>query len=138
MAANDWNAGIIEEFRSNLGKVSGRFEGMPILLLHHRGAKSGVERVNPLAYRELEDGSLAIFASKGGSATNPDWYHNVKANPDVRVEVGTRVLEGRARVAEGEERATIWEKQKRDVPGFATYEARTEREIPVIVIEPVA
>lgn len=138
MAANDWNAGIIEEFRSNSGKVGGRFEGMPILLLHHRGAKSGVERVNPLAYRELEDGSLAVFASKGGSPTNPDWYHNVKANPDVRVEVGTRVLEGRARVAEDEERATIWEKQKRDVPGFATYEARTEREIPVIVIEPVA
>ncbi len=132
--ANDWN--IIEEFRSNGGKVGGRFERTPILLLHHRGAKSGVERVNPLAYRDLEDGSLAVFASKGGSRTNPDWFHNVKANPEVTVEVGTKTRTAVARVAEGEERARIWGEQKRVMPGFAVYEERTPREIPVVILEP--
>ncbi|MGH2709743.1 MAG: nitroreductase family deazaflavin-dependent oxidoreductase [Actinomycetota bacterium] len=137
MSPNDWNTSIIEEFRANDGKVGGRFEGRPLLLLHHRGAKSGVERVNPLAYQALPDGSLAVFGSRGGSPRNPDWYHNVQANPDVRIEVGTKTIDGTARVAEGEERERIWEKQKRDMPGFADYEKRTEREIPVIVIEPV-
>jgi deazaflavin-dependent oxidoreductase (nitroreductase family) len=116
--------------------VGGRFEGTPILLLRHRGAKSGVERVNPLAYRELENGSLAIFASKGGSRTNPDWFHNVLANPEVIVEVGTETKPAIARVAEGEERTRIWEEQKRIMPGFAEYEKRTPREIPVVILEP--
>lgn len=138
MSPNDWNDGIIEEFRTNGGKVGGRFEGRPLLLLHHKGAKSGVERVNPLAYQDLGDGSLAVFGSRGGSPRNPDWYHNVQANPDVTVEVGTDRIEAKARVAEGEERERIWEKQKRDMPGFADYEQRTERQIPVIVIDPVA
>jgi deazaflavin-dependent oxidoreductase (nitroreductase family) len=138
MTANDWNTGIIEEFRANDGKVGGRFEGRPLLLLHHKGAKSGVERVNPLAYQALADGSLAVFGSRGGSERNPDWYHNVQANPGVTVEVGTDTFEAKARVAEGEERERIWEKQKRDMPGFADYEKRTERQIPVIILEPVA
>lgn len=137
MAANDWNAGIIEEFRSNGGKVGGSFEKTPLLLLHHRGAKSGVERVNPLAYRELENGALAVFASKGGSHTNPDWFHNVKANPQVIVEVGIETRPAVARVAQGDERHRIWENVKRAIPGFATYEERTPREIPVVILEPV-
>jgi deazaflavin-dependent oxidoreductase (nitroreductase family) len=133
---SDWNAGIIEEFRANAGKVGGRFEGTPILLLHHRGAKSGVERVNPLAYRDLGDGALAVFASKGGSRTNPDWFHNVRANPEVTVEVGTETKPATARVAEGDERTRVWEEQKRIMPAFAEYERRTPREIPVVILEP--
>jgi deazaflavin-dependent oxidoreductase (nitroreductase family) len=134
---NDWNTSIIEEFRANDGKVGGRFEGRPLLLLHHRGAKTGVERVNPLAYQDLGGGSLAVFGSRGGSPRHPDWYHNIRANPGVAVEVGTDRIEARARVADGEERERIWEKQKRDMPGFADYERNTERQIPVIIIEPV-
>jgi deazaflavin-dependent oxidoreductase (nitroreductase family) len=136
MSANDWNTSIIEEFRANAGAVGGRFEGRPLLLLHHRGAKSGVERVNPLAYQDLGNGSFAVFGSRGGSPRHPDWYHNVRANPTVTIEVGTDRIDARARVAEGEERKRIWEKQKRDMPGFADYERRTERQIPVIIIEP--
>lgn len=137
MSANNWNGGIIEEFRANDGKVGGRFEGRPLLLLHHRGARTGTERVNPLAYQTLPDGSFAIFGSRGGSPRNPDWFHNVRENPGVIVEVGTERIEAKARVAEGEERERIWEKQKKEMPGFADYERQTDRQIPVIVIEPV-
>ena len=135
--ADDWNARIIDEFRSNEGRVGGPFEGRPILLLHHRGAKTGTERVNPLAYQDLGDGSVAVFGSKGGAPTNPDWYYNLKANPEASVEVGTERFDVKARVAEGEERERIWEKQKRDMPGFADYERNTPREIPVVVLERV-
>lgn len=133
--ANDWNKNIIEEFRANEGRVGGRFEGRPILLLHHTGAKSGVERVNPLAYQPLDDGAVAVFASKGGAPTNPDWYYNVVANPKAKVEIGTDTLEVTARVADGEERDRIWERQKELMPGFAEYEQKTSRQIPVIVLE---
>lgn len=130
-----WNDAIIEQFRSNEGRVGGRFQGTPILLLHHRGARTGTERVNPLAYRDLGDGTVAVFASKGGAPTNPDWYHNLQANPEVRVEIGTETLGARARVAEGEEREGIWEAQKRDMPGFSEYEKRSPRQIPVVILE---
>jgi deazaflavin-dependent oxidoreductase (nitroreductase family) len=131
---NDWNTNIIEEFRANKGEVGGQFAGMPILLLHHTGAKTGTERVNPVAYQAV-DGHFAVFASKGGAPTNPDWFHNVRANPDVTIEVGTETFPVRARVAEGEERDRIWTRQKERYPGFASYEQRTERQIPVIVLE---
>ena len=133
---SDWNRAIIEEFRANEGRVGGRFEGRPLLLLHHKGARSGTERVNPLAYQRLDDGSLAVFGSKGGAPTNPDWYFNLKANPDARVEVGTDTFPVTARIAEGEERDRIWEKQKKEMPGFAEYEKRTSRPIPVVVLTP--
>ena len=98
--------------------------------------RSGIERVNPLAYRRLGDDAVAVFASKGGAPTNPDWYYNVVANPDVRVEIGTESFAGRARVAHGDERERIWDEQKREYSNFADYEAKTGgREIPVVVIE---
>src|ERR1051326_2650279 len=88
--AADPNQHVIDEFRANGGRVGGNFEGRTLLLLHHRGAKTGTERVNPLACQRLSDDAVAVFASKGGAPTHPDWFHNVVANPDVTVEIGTR------------------------------------------------
>jgi deazaflavin-dependent oxidoreductase (nitroreductase family) len=133
----DWNSGIIEEFRANGGKVSGPFEGAPLLLLHTKGAKTGAERVNPLMYRPEGD-ALAIFASKAGAPTNPDWYYNLLANPKVTVEVGTQTREMVARVADGEERDRIWAAHKQNAPGFADYEQKTTRQIPVVLLESVS
>jgi deazaflavin-dependent oxidoreductase (nitroreductase family) len=133
---SDFNAKIIDEFRANAGKVGGPFEGAPVLLLHTRGAKTGVDRVHPVVYQSVGD-ALAVFASKGGAPTNPDWYHNLTANPDVKVELGTGKFDARARVLEGEEREPIWEKQKQLMPGFAEYEQKTTRQIPVVLLEPV-
>lgn len=132
---SDWNANIIEEFRANEGRVGGPFEGSPILLLHHRGARTGTERVSPLVYQPLDDGSVAIFASKGGAPTHPDWYFNLKANPKVRAEIGTETIDATARIVEGDERTPIWTKQKELMPGFADYEKATSRQIPVIILE---
>ena len=130
-----WNDKIIEEFRANEGRVGGPFEGHLIVLLHHRGAKTGTERVSPLAAQALGDGKWAVFASKGGAPTNPAWFHNLVANPDVTIEVGTGTIAVTARVTEGEEREAIWTKQKQLMPGFASYEKKTTRQIPVIVLE---
>jgi deazaflavin-dependent oxidoreductase (nitroreductase family) len=132
----DWNSKIIEEFRANGGKVGGQFEGAPLLLLHTRGARTGQERVNPVMYQKV-DGGYAVFASKGGAPTNPDWYYNVLANPRVTAEIGTGEAEFVAREATGGERDRIWEAQKAAWPGFADYERKTTRRIPVIILEPV-
>ncbi len=132
---NDANAGIIREFRENAGKVGGYFEGASLLLLHSIGAKSGEEHVNPVMYKDLGD-RYAIFATYAGKPKNPAWYYNLVANPEVSIEVGTETVDVVARVTEGEERAAIWEQQKADVPTFAEYEQQTDREIPVIVLEP--
>jgi deazaflavin-dependent oxidoreductase (nitroreductase family) len=130
----NWNDGIIEEFRTNNGKVGGRFANIPILLLHHTGARTGTIRVNPLAYQRDGD-RFVVFASKGGAPTNPDWFYNLRANPEATVEVGTETIPVRARVTEGEERERIWGRAKEAIPGFGAYEERTPREIPVIVLE---
>jgi len=135
--AEDWNSKIISEFRANEGKVGGMFEGMPLLLLHTTGAKSGSERVNPVAYRSDGD-ALVVFASKGGAPVNPDWYHNLRANPKVTVEIETDNREMVARVAEGDERHRLWEAQKIEFPGFAEYESKTDRQIPVVILDPVS
>jgi deazaflavin-dependent oxidoreductase (nitroreductase family) len=132
---SDWNTKIIEEFRANGGKVGGQFEGAPLLLLHTTGARSGQDRVSPVMYQDL-GGPVAVFASKGGAPDNPDWYHNLLANPDVSTEIGTTTRPMRARVAGGDERTRIWDRQKAAYPGFADYEAKTDREIPVVVLEP--
>jgi deazaflavin-dependent oxidoreductase (nitroreductase family) len=131
---NDFNQQVIEDFRANGGKAGGMFEGMPMLVLHSVGRKSGKERLNPLAYQQLDDG-WAIFASKAGAPIHPDWYHNIVADPDVSIEIGTDTVEVTARVAEGDERNRIWETQKANAPNFAEYEAKAEgREIPVVVL----
>lgn len=132
---SDWNAGIIEEFRANGGKVGGPFEGAPMLILEHTGAKSGTVRHTPLVYQPLDAG-YAIFASKAGAPKNPDWFHNIVANPTTQIEVGTDTVPVTARVAEGEERQEIWERQKTRAPQFAEYEKKTDRQIPVIVLDP--
>jgi len=134
---NDWNANIIQEFRRNGGKVGGPFEGAPLLLLHTAGAKTGQERVNPMMYRPI-DGGYAVFASKAGASTNPDWYHNLVANPDVQAEIGTQTLALRARVADDAEREPIWTAHKTENPGFAEYERQTTRQIPVVILEPAS
>ena len=135
---NDWNSKIIEEFRANEGRVGGPFEGGTLLLLHTTGARSGQERVNPVAYQKLDDG-YAVFASKAGAPTNPDWYHNLAAHPDTTIELGRGTVKVKARVASPDERAPIWEKQKKLAPGFAEYETNAApRQIPVILLDPVA
>jgi deazaflavin-dependent oxidoreductase (nitroreductase family) len=133
--AGDWNSGIIAEFRANGGKVGGPFEGMPLLLLHTIGAKTGQERVHPVSYRRVGE-DYAVFASKAGAPTNPAWYHNLLANPRVSVEVGTRTIPLTARVAVAEERELIWTAHKTQYPGFADYEKQTTRQIPVVILEP--
>jgi deazaflavin-dependent oxidoreductase (nitroreductase family) len=132
--ANDWNRKIIEEFRANGGKVGGMFEGAPLLLLHTTGAKSGLERVHPLMYQQVGD-ELAVFASKAGAPTNPDWFYNLRAHPDAKIEVGAETVPVRARVAEGDEADRIWERQKQLFPNFAEYEKTAGgRKIPVVLL----
>jgi deazaflavin-dependent oxidoreductase (nitroreductase family) len=136
--ADDFNQKVIDEFRANGGKVGGTFEGFQLVLLHHTGAKSGIERVNPLAYQRLNDDSVAIFASKGGATTNPDWFHNLVANPNTSIEIGTEQYDVTARVAAADERERIWTAQKEAFPNFAEYETTTGgREIPVVVLDKV-
>jgi deazaflavin-dependent oxidoreductase (nitroreductase family) len=133
----DFNAQIIEEFRVNGGRAGGPVEGMPLLLLHHTGAKSGKSRINPLAY-QADGGRYVIFASKAGAPTNPDWYYNLKAHPNVKIEVGTDTIEAVASEASGEERERLFRTQAELMPQFADYAKQTERVIPVIVLTPVA
>ncbi len=111
-------------------------DGAPLLLLHTAGAKTGKERINPMMYQDLGNGSIAVFASKAGADTHPDWYHNISAHPDVTAEIGTETRGFAARTASGDERAPIWDQQKIDYPGFADYEAGTTRQIPVVILDP--
>lgn len=130
---NDRNSGVIEEFRKNEGKVSGRFEGRPVLLITTTGAKSGQARTTPVMY--LADGDRwLIFASKAGSPRNPDWYHNLVANPDVTIEVGTEAIEANAAIADAGERDTSYAKQVSLYPQFGEYEQKTTRKIPVVIL----
>jgi deazaflavin-dependent oxidoreductase (nitroreductase family) len=132
---NTFNEQIIDEFRSTGGHPGGRFEGMPMLVLHSTGAKSGQERLNPLAYQAVGD-HWAVFASKAGATSNPDWYHNVVAHERASIEVGSDIVDVVARVADDDERTRIWESQKAKYPHFAEYEQTAgDREIPVIVLE---
>jgi deazaflavin-dependent oxidoreductase (nitroreductase family) len=131
---SDWNDKVIAEFRANQGRVGGGYEGAPLLLLHSTGARTGLERVNPMMYQAVGDG-FAVFASKAGADTNPDWYHNLRAHPEARIEVGTETLDVTARILDAEEREPIWQEQKARYPGFADYETKTDRVIPVVMLE---
>ena len=132
---SDFNARIIEEFHANEGVVGGPFEGVPLLLLHHTGAKSGEARINPLAYQS-DGGRYVVFASKGGAPTNPAWYYNLQANPNVTIEVGTDTIAAVASEATGEERERLFRTQVENIPQFAEYEKKAGRVIPVIVLTP--
>jgi deazaflavin-dependent oxidoreductase (nitroreductase family) len=136
MSPDDWNKATIDEFRANSGKVGGWFAGKTLLLLHTVGAKSGQERVNPVAY--VRDGDrLVIIASKGGAPTNPDWYYNILAHPLVTVEVGAEQFQARAEVVPEPERTRLYEKMIEMMPGFDEYRRKTTRQIPVIALTPV-
>jgi len=132
MDMNEFNQGVIEEFRANDGKVGGPFEGAPMILVHHTGAKSGTERVTPLVFQADGD-NWVIFASKAGAPSHPAWYHNLVANPDTTIEVGAETIEVTSTEVTGDERTPLCETQKTNAPQFAEYEAKTDRTIPVLV-----
>jgi deazaflavin-dependent oxidoreductase (nitroreductase family) len=132
------NDKVIAEFRASDGKVGGYFAEQTLLLLHHKGVKTGTERVNPLAYQQVGD-AYAIFASAAGRPENPQWFRNLVANPDTTAEVGAETVRVHARVAGPEERARIYAKQAEAWPAFAEYVAKAApREIPVVLLDPVA
>ena len=133
---NERNMGIIQEFRANAGKIGGPFAGKSLLLLHTIGAKSGQPRINPVAC--IRDGDrFVIIASKGGAPTNPDWYHNILANPLVSVETGTESFQVRATIAVEPERTRLYNQMVEMMPGFAEYQRKTTRVIPVVILAPV-
>ena len=130
-----FNQSLIEEFRANGGKVGGRFEGRPVVLLTATGAKSGRRLTIPLVYLQEGDRRF-IFASKAGSPKNPDWYHNLVANPVVTVEIGDETYEATAKVISGADRDQIYAKQVAAMPTFGEYQEKTTRKIPVIDLKP--
>ncbi len=132
---NDWNAAIIKEFRANEGRVGGRFEGGTILLLHHKGARTGTERVSPLAY--FADGDRKIIVgSAGGAPKNPDWFHNLRAHPHTTVEIGTETVPVVATELTGDEYTAVWERVTTAMPGFTDYQKQTTRRIPLVALQP--
>jgi len=132
---SDWNTAIIEEFRANEGRVGGQFKGGTLLLLHHTGARSGMERVSPLAY--FADGErMIIVASAAGAPKNPDWFHNLRAHPRTKVEVGTAMVAVDATELIGDEYTEMWERVTNAMPGFAEYQKQTTRRIPLVALQP--
>ena len=132
----NFNQQVIKEFRENDGKVGGPFQGGNLLLLTTIGAKSGQPRVMPLAYT-TDGGHIVVAASKAGAPTNPDWYHNLVANPEVTVEVGKESFQARAVVAEESERERLYAKMVQLMPGFGEYQQKTTRKIPMVILERV-
>ena len=129
--ANDWNAHTIAEFRKNHGKVGGNFEGAPLLIQHTVGAHSSKPHVVPVMY--LKDGDrYVVFASKAGAPTNPDWYYNLKAHPDVQIEVGDDIVEVHAEEVVGPEHDELYARHSKLYPTFAEYQKKTKRIIPVV------
>lgn len=132
---SDWNAGIITEFRKNRGKVGGNFEGAPLLLINHTGRRTRKLRINPVMY--FKDGNrYLVFGSKGGADTHPDWFRNLKAYPDVQIEVGDQKIDVRAEEIKGAERDRLYAKQAALYPQFAEYQKKTKRIIPIIAFTP--
>jgi deazaflavin-dependent oxidoreductase (nitroreductase family) len=131
----DFNARLIAEFRAHHGQVGGNFAGAPLLLLHTVGARSGAARISPMMYLPDQDRYL-VFASKAGSDRHPDWYHNLLAHPEVQIEVGDEILTVHATELHGTERDAYYAEQASRYPGFADYQRKTERIIPVIALTP--
>jgi len=135
---SDWNNQVIEEFRANHGKVGGPFEGAPMILVHHRGRKSGTEYVSPLMYLpdETSDDTVYIFASKAGAPTDPEWYRNLIAADGASVEIGDDTFDVDITELSGEDRDKVFAEQARRYSGFAEYAVKTEgiRTIPVLAL----
>ena len=129
-----FNAGIVEEFRSSGGHLSGPLADLALILVHHIGAQSGKERVVPLVYFAQPDGRLAIIASNGGSPRHPAWYHNLKVNPKVTVEVGTERFQVVAKELDGAERSLVWPRIVEESPAAGEFQGRTSRTIPVFML----
>jgi deazaflavin-dependent oxidoreductase (nitroreductase family) len=131
---NDFNKGIIEEFRANAGVVGGLFAGAPMILVTHTGAMSGAARTTPLVYSQDGD-RVVIVASMGGAPKNPQWFHNIKANPKVHLEIGTQSYDASAEVlTEGGERQRLFDHHAELMPNFRQYQEKTTRVIPVVVL----
>lgn len=130
-----YNRALIEEFRANRGQVTGMFAGRPLVVVTTTGAKSGEKRETPVVHTRDEHGSVVIIASKGGAPTHPDWYYNLRAHPDVIVELPDEKYQARARITSGDERRRLYDAQAALMPNFTQYEAATSREIPVVVLE---
>jgi deazaflavin-dependent oxidoreductase (nitroreductase family) len=133
-AFQQFNKRLIAEFRANGGKVGGQFAGAPMLLLTTTGRRSGQPRTNPVVYT-TDNGRYVIIASKGGAPTNPDWFHNLRANPEVIVEIGGETFPARATVPEGAERDRLFTRMVGQMPGFGEYQTMTTRQIPVVLLE---
>lgn len=133
---SDFNDQVIADFNATNGKPGGYFKNAPVLLLHSTGAKSGVERTLPLMYMREGEGPWFIFASYAGNDSNPDWFHNLKANPDAAISIGDGTQISRVavktRIVEGEERDRIYARQASLFPQFADYQEKTSRTIPVV------
>ena len=132
--AKDYNTKIIEEFRANQGRVGGPWSGTPMILIHHIGARSGIERTTPLACSPQGQGRYVIVASNGGSPTHPDWYYNVKANPSIKAEVGAQTFTVLAEELDGAARAGLWPKLVAEAPSLGEFQARATRQIPVFML----
>ena len=132
--ASDYNTKIIEEFRANEGRVGGPWAGIPLILIHHVGAKSGIERVTPLGCFPQPDGRFAIAASHGGSPAHPDWYHNLKAHPVIQAEIGAQTLTVLARELDDTARAQLWPRLVAEHPTLGEHQAKTTRQVPVFLL----
>jgi deazaflavin-dependent oxidoreductase (nitroreductase family) len=133
-SVSDYNAAIIQEFRATGGHPGGEWAGTPMILIHHIGARSGIERVSPLGCFPQADGRFAIAASNGGSPTHPDWYYNLKANPKIKAEVGAQTFTVLAEELDDIARARLWPKLVAEAPSVGDFQARTARQIPVFML----
>jgi deazaflavin-dependent oxidoreductase (nitroreductase family) len=139
--ASDYNTKIIKEFRANQGRVGGMWTGTTLILIHHIGTKSGIERVTPVACSPQGEGRFAIWAANGGSPTHPNWYYNLKANPRITVEMGTQTFTVLAEELGGTARAELWPKLVAEwpkpvagSPDLGAAQARTTRQFPVFLL----
>jgi deazaflavin-dependent oxidoreductase (nitroreductase family) len=131
---SDYNSKIIEEFRTNAGRVGGPWAGITLILIHHTGARSGIDRVSPVAYSLQGDSRFAIWAANGGSPAHPNWYFNLKANPRITAEVGTQTFTVLAEELNDTTRAELWPKLVAQYPQLDEVQAKTARQIPVFML----